>query len=160
MVAYKTYCLTHFQASQRARRQNANPARNDRALGQAIENPGPPVPNRGRLRDAMNANVADARRLEDVRDAAANFRDVIGSAHPGAINPNEIQIFSGSRGSTANKRRMLQYARGEEIPSAQRPEVQGFMPSFSAQMQLHSTRQEMQAEAAIVTAASGFLHLL
>ncbi len=150
-----TYCLTCLQAAQRERRQSSNPARNDAALGQAIQIPAVP------LREPRVLNVAvDDRRVQPVLNAANNFRDVIGSVHPGAINPNTVQIFSGSNGSTANKRRYLSFARGEPIPTAQRPEVQGFMPNFSAQMQLHSTRQEMQAEAAIITAASGCLYLL
>jgi hypothetical protein len=145
-----------MQSRHSARARSTANVRNDSMISQAVVVPPahqlPPQPQRAPV--AAAANV-DASRVGAVQSAAANFRQVVGAAHPAAINPNNIQIFSGSGGSHNSRKRMLAFARGEELPTAKRPEVQGLIDNFGAQVQHHLTGQHLQGQAAMVTAASG-----
>jgi hypothetical protein len=135
------------------RARNSANVRNDENIAQAVVMP-QILPQPQRAAAPPVANV-DASRAGAVQSAAANFRQVIGAAHPAAINPNTIQIFSGSGGSHNSRKRLLSYARGEELPTAKRPEVQGLVDTFGAQVHHHLNGQHLQGQAAMVTAASG-----
>ncbi len=50
---------------------------------------------------------------------------------------------------------MLAFGRGEELPTAKRPEVQGLVNTFDTHVQHHLNGQHLQGQAAMVTAASG-----
>ena len=104
----------------------------------------------------LNANV-DSSRIASVQSAAqaGNFPQVVGAAHPAAVNTNSIQVFSASGGSSQSRKRLLQFARGEALPAAKRPEVEGLLGAFDARMQHHVTQQALQGQAALMTAASG-----
>jgi hypothetical protein len=143
-----------MQSRHSARARNLANVRNDDQIAQAIVAPAapqlPPQPQRA----PVVANV-DASRVGAVQSAAANFRQAIGVAHPAAVNPNNIQIFSASGGSHNSRKRMHAFARGEELPTAKRPEVQGLVDNFGAQVAHHLTGQHLKGQAAMVTAASG-----
>jgi hypothetical protein len=143
-----------MQQRHSARARNIANLRNDPNISQAVVMPPipqlPPQPQRA----PAAANV-DVSQVGAVQFAAANFRQAIGAAHPAAINPNNIQIFSASGGSHNSRKRLLSFARGEELPTAKRPEVQGLVDNFGAQVQHHLTGQHLQGQAAMVTAASG-----
>jgi hypothetical protein len=145
-----------MQRRNSSRAHNVAAVRHDPSIAQAVVIPQvpqlPPQPQRA----PVVANV-DASRVGVVQNAAANFRQAIGAAHPAAINPNNIQIFSASGGSHNSRKRLLSYARGDEFPTAKRPQVQGYVDNFGAQVQHHLTGQHLQGQAAMVTAASGSL---
>lgn len=140
-----------MQRRHSARARAAANVRNDAIVAQAVVLPQVPP----QAQRAAVAVVVDASRAAAVNNAAPNFRQAIGAQHPAAINPNNIQIFSGSGGSHNSRKRMLSFARGDELPAAKRPEVQGLVDNFGAQVQHHLLGQHLQGQAAMVTAASG-----
>ncbi len=102
---------------------------------------------------ADRAVVIDADRVEAVLDHAQNSQ----ASHPAAVNPNTIQVWSANNGSSQARKRLMAVAGGEVVPTAQRPSIEGYLPSFLESSQAFRSAQEVKGNAAMLTAATSFI---
>jgi hypothetical protein len=106
----------------------------------------------GRGGRARTATV-DASLAEAVYDAVENSQ----ASHPAAVAPNTIQVWSGSHGSSNARKRLMAVAGGENVPTAQRPSIEGFLPNFIESANAYRSAQEIKSNAAMLGAATTFI---
>jgi hypothetical protein len=95
----------------------------------------------------------DAAHAEAVRQQSQNSQ----ASHPGAVAPNTIQVWSGSHGSSNARKRLMAVAGGENVPTAQRPAIEGFLPNFLESANSYRSAQETKSNAVMLGAATSFI---
>jgi hypothetical protein len=95
----------------------------------------------------------DAAHAEAVRQQSQNSQ----ASHPGAVAPNTIQVWSGSHGSSNARKRLTAVAGGENVPTAQRPAIEGFLPNFLESANSYRSAQETKSNAVMLGAATSFI---
>ena len=101
----------------------------------------PPAPSQAR---PLSVNITGQQAVA-AQHVARNSQ--LPASHPSSVNPNAIQLFSGSHGSSSTKKRLLQFASGDSLPTAQRRNVDGYLPGFGNYV-------GMQGQAAILGATT------
>jgi hypothetical protein len=79
------------------------------------------------------------------------------ATHPAAVAPNTIHVWSGSSGSSNKRKRLIAVAGGEDVPTAQRPSIDGFLPDFKESANAYRFAQETKSNAAMLGAATAFI---
>ena len=138
------------QAEERQKKERLRnqPSRNDSRLAPAVSIPAAAdSPNAIRVSAEVAANVAVAARGSL-------------SAHPASVQPNNIQVFSGSQGSSNTKKRLLAFAAGTPIPTAERRQMDSHLGSaFLESVESHRSSQELQGQAALLIATQSLVTL-
>jgi hypothetical protein len=90
-------------------------------------------------------------------EAALHHSENSQASHPAAVAPNTIQVWSGSHGSSNTRKRLMAVAGGDNVPTAQRPSLDGFLPNFIESAKAYRSAQETKSNAAMLGAATTFI---